>query len=188
MKKEIIKSCIKILFILLVAVVSTYYIYHKFQNDRDVDFNSESLNVVFHDTSMDKIQLLKVTPVTDSVGLSSSSYSFDVTNNLTINNNYQVRIIIDEDKIKEDECSDILIPEDEIRISVRVGKEENQLYNLSDLENGVLLTRMIPALKKDSVSIRVWVNKDSKLPAGSTMHYHGIIQVVEGENIIASIE
>ena len=94
LKKELIKNGIFVSLILLVAIICTYKIYYKFQNDRDVDFNSESLSVVYHDTLGDKITLTKVTPVTDSVGLSTNTYSLDVHNNLTVGVPYQIKIIL----------------------------------------------------------------------------------------------
>jgi len=185
MKKELIKNGIIISIILLIAVVSTYHIYYKFQNDRDVDFNSESLSVVFHDTSGDKIKITKVTPVTDSVGLSSTNYSLDIRNNLTVGVPYQIKIVPDTDMVEEDGCEEILIPEEDIRISVRVGRKDNEIYHLSELEDGILLSSEVKALEKDSISIRVWIDKDSTLPAGAKMHYHGKIQVIENESIVA---
>ena len=185
LKKELMKSGIIVAIILLIAVLSTYHIYYKFQNDRDVDFNSESLTVVFHDTMGDKIQIKKVTPVTDSVGLSSTNYSFDIHNNLTVGVPYQVKIIPDYEQVELDGCEENLIPEEDIRISVKVGRGDNQIYNLSELEEGILLTDEVGALKTEAVSIRIWIDKDSSLPAGSKMHYHGVIQVVENENIVA---
>ena len=74
-KKEIIKNTVYITFILLIAVVSTYFIYNKFQKTRTVDFNSASLDVSYHEASGDRISINKVTPVTDSVGLSSKAYT-----------------------------------------------------------------------------------------------------------------
>ena len=186
LKKELIKNGIIVSIILLVAIFFTHKIYYDFQNNRNVDFNSESLNVVFHDASGDKIQLTKVTPVTDSVGLSSTNYSLDITNNLIVGVPYQIKILPDEEKVVEDECSDLLIPEEDIRISVKVGKKDNQIYTLSELEDGILLNDEVAALDTEMVSIRLWVNKDSTLPAGSKMHYHGIVQVIENENQVAS--
>ena len=63
-RKEIVKNSIYIFFILLLAVVSTYYIYHKFQGGRNIDFSSESLVVTYHESSGDKVSLTKVIPVT----------------------------------------------------------------------------------------------------------------------------
>lgn len=185
LKKELLKNGIIIAFILLIAIVSTYYIYHKFQNDRDVDYNSDSLNVVFHDTLGDKLQITKVTPVTDSVGLSSTSYSLTIHNNLTVGVPYQIKIIPDVNKILEDGCEETQIPDSDVRISVKLGKEDNQIYTLSELEDGILLSDTVKALGDDTVSIRVWVSKDSTLPSGAKMHYHGVIQVIENESIVA---
>ncbi len=184
-KREIIKNFVFIFFILLIAIVSTYFIYHKFQGVRNVDFNSESLAVTYHETSGDKITIKKVTPVTDSVGLSSKSYTLTIKNNLTEKVRYKVRIVDDVDKQEEDNCFEDLIPKEDIRISVKVNKGDNEIYSLEELENGILLEENIKALDVNSVSIRVWIRHDSTLPAGSTMHYHGIIQVIEEDDSIA---
>ena len=181
LKKELIKNGIIIAIILLIAIVSTYHIYYKFQNDHKVDYNSESLDVVFHDTAGDKIKILKVTPVTDSVGLSSNTYNIDIHNNLTVKVPYQIKIKTDEETIQEDGCEEYLIPEEDIRISVKVGRSDNEIYNLSELKDGILLSHAVDALGDDTIAIRVWINKDSSLVAGSKMHYHGVIQVIEEE-------
>ena len=184
-RKEIIKNVVYISFILLIAVVSTYYIYDKFQDSRSIDFNSESLDVTYHESTGDKISITKVTPVTDSVGLSSKAYIISVNNNLTEKVNYKVRIINDKETIKEDDCREMLIPKEDIRISVKVNKSKNTIYNLSELEKGVLLEREIKALGTDNISIRVWINQESALPLGNDMHYHALMQIVEEDSEVA---
>lgn len=186
MKKELIKNGIHVGLILLLAVISTYYIYNKFTNDRETDFNSESLDVIYHDATKDSIEITKVTPVTDSVGLSSNAYSLTIKNNLTVGVGYTIKIVDDLDKIKEDECGESLIPKDNIRISIKVGKEKNSIYTLDELEDGVLLSNnVIDALKKENIVIRTWIDKDTTLVSGSNMHYHGKIQVIENNGIVA---
>lgn len=188
-KREIIKNTIFIIFILILAIISTHYIYYKFQGNRNIDFSSESLDVVYHETSGDKLTISKVTPVTDSVGLSSSkAYNISIKNNLTERVNYKIRILQDVETILEDECEEYLIPEDDIRISIKVNKKENKIYNLSELEDGVLLENTIEALANNNIAIRLWVNQDSTLPRGAFLHYHGIIQVVEKDYSIAIID
>lgn len=188
-KREIIKNTIFIIFILILAIIPTHYIYYKFQGNRNIDFSSESLDVVYHETSGDKLTISKVTPVTDSVGLSSSkAYNISIKNNLTERVNYKIRILQDVETILEDECEEYLIPEDDIRISIKVNKKENKIYNLSELEDGVLLENTIEALANNNIAIRLWVNQDSTLPRGAFLHYHGIIQVVEKDYSIAIID
>ena len=80
-KKEIIKNTIYISFILLIAIIPTYFIYYKFQDDRSIESNSDSLDVTYLEKTGDKISITKVTPVTDSVGLSSMLFYQIIINN-----------------------------------------------------------------------------------------------------------
>ena len=49
MKKELIKNGIKITLILLFAVIVTIYIYNKFENEGNIDYSSDSLDVVYRE-------------------------------------------------------------------------------------------------------------------------------------------
>lgn len=178
-KKEIIKNTIYVTFILLIAVISTNYIYYKFHKTHEIDVSSESLDITYHETTGNKIALRKVTPVTDSVGLSSKSYSVSIKNNLTEDVSYKIKLVDDLDAIKEDECGEFLISKDDIRVSIKLNKNENQIYDLNELEKGILLYSNIKALDTDEVSVRVWVKQDTALPIGTLMHYHGKIQIIE---------
>ena len=72
-RRETIKNVVYISLILLVAVVSTYLIYNKFVDERKLDSSSEILDVTYKDNSGNKIAITKVTPLTDSVGLSTNN-------------------------------------------------------------------------------------------------------------------
>lgn len=178
-KREIIKNTIYIIFILLLAVIPTYYIYNKFQGVRDINVNSTLLDVTYHETTGDLIDLTKVTPVTDSVGLSSKSYNVTVKNNLTEEVKYRVVLFENSEKILEDGCENNLLSKDVIRVSIKTNKTGTTIYNLNELENGVLLEETLDALEKKDVSIRVWVKQDSGIPSGSKIHYHGKIKIEE---------
>lgn len=184
-KKELIKNFVYITFILLIAVVSTYYIYYNFQVDSSVDFNSDSLEVVYHEKTLDKLSIEKVIKVTDSVGLSSKSYNFSITNNLTEKANFKVKIVDDLEEIVECGCGDKLISKDNIRVSIKNGKTENKIYTLSDLKDGILLNGKLDALEKRDFSVRVWIMHDSNLVGNEDFHYHGKIQVIDNEDVVA---
>ncbi len=178
-KREILKNVIYISFILLIAVVSTHFIYYRFQGNREVDESSESIDIVYHENSGEKISLKRVTPVTDSVGLSSKSYTVSIHNNLTEDVDYKVKILDDLDAIDEDECGEFLIPKEDIRLSVKVNKKEIEIYNLDELEDGIVLYNQVGALDEDVISVRLWIKQDSTLPMGAHMHYHGILKIEE---------
>lgn len=184
-KKEVMKNVIYIGIILLIAIVSTYKIYYKFQDDRNVNFNSDSFVITFHEKTGDKVNITKVTPVTDSVGLSSNSYSFSIKNNLTEKAHFEVRLVDDLESVTDDNCIDKLISKENIKVSIKNGKKDNKIYNLNELEDGVLLSDKISALEEREISVRVWVDKNSSLPIGSDMHYHGTIKVLEDNGSVA---
>lgn len=184
-RKEVMKNVIYIGIILLIAIISTYKIYYKFQDDRNVNFNSDSFVVTFHEKTGDKVNITKVTPVTDSVGLSSNSYSFSIKNNLTEKAHFEVRLVDDLESVTDDNCIDKLISKENIKVSIKNGKKDNKIYNLNELEDGVLLSDKISALEEREISVRVWVDKNSSLPIGSDMHYHGNIKVLEDNGSVA---
>lgn len=184
-KKEVMKNFIYIGIILLIAIISTYKIYYKFQDDRNVNFNSDSFVITFHEKTGDKVNITKVTPVTDSVGLSSNSYSFSIKNNLTEKAHFEVRLVDDLESVTDDNCIDKLISKENIKVSIKNGKKDNKIYNLNELEDGVLLSDKISALEEREISVRVWVDKNSSLPIGSDMHYHGTIKVLEDNGSVA---
>ena len=181
-KKMIIKNVIIFALIILLAVFATYKIYYKFQNERKVDYNSESLEVIFHEDNGDRVTLYKITPVTDSVGLSSESYEFTVKNNLTKPVNYAIKLVDDKKTIAQDKCKDRLIPKNIIKVSLKDGKE-NKVYSLNELENNTLKLTKIKALGEKKYIIRVWTKEDSK--SERDVHYHGKIQIVEDNSDIA---
>ena len=183
-KKEIIKNTVYITFILLLAIISTYLIYHKFQDTRNIDFSSESLDVTYHDIKGDKVSIDKITPVTDSVGLSSKSHSISIKNNLTENVKYKIKLLDDKDAYEGLE-EDKIIPKEDIRVSVKVNKKDTEIFNLIELEEGILLEDEIYALSTDHISIRLWIKQDSKLPSGEDMYYNGIIQIIEENSSVA---
>ena len=85
-----------IAFILILCLVSTYFIYNKFSDERKIDYNSENLEVIFNDKTGDKITIKKITPLNDSVGLSTKAHNFELNNNLTEKVN--VKIILEDDQ------------------------------------------------------------------------------------------
>ena len=130
-RRETIKNVVYISLILLVAVVSTYLIYNKFVDERKLDSSSEILDVTYKDNSGNKIAITKVTPLTDSVGLSTNNYGLTLTNNLTEKVNYKIIVKDDIETILDDECEEYQISKDDIRISVKVGKKDNKIFTLS---------------------------------------------------------
>lgn len=186
-KKQRIKSALIICFILALAIFATHHIYYKFQNERNTDYSSESLDITFHEETRDKVTLSRVTPVTDSVGLSSQAYTFTIENNMTIPVNYTIKLVDDIEIVFEDGCSEYQMPKDIIRVAIKNNKKTG-IYNLSELNDGILAQTKIKPLEEEEYTIRVWTKQDTTLQTGAIRHFHGKIQIIEDNREVAILE
>lgn len=184
-KKYILKNVIIITFILLVAIIATHAIYDKFTKERETDYSSESLDIVFHDVAGANIDITKPTLVNDAIGLSSKAYTLTIKNNLTEPVKYQLKLVDNAEKIILDDCAELQIPKELIRVSVKEDSSKNNIYTLSELIDNNLDLGEIDALAEKNYSIRIWVTNTSEFNISKNLHYHGIIQVIENETDLA---
>lgn len=184
-KKYILKNVIIITFILLVAIIATHAIYDKFTKERETDYSSESLDIVFHDVAGANIDITKPTLVNDAIGLSSKAYTLTIKNNLTEPVKYQLKLVDNAEKIILDDCAELQIPKELIRVSVKEDSSKNNIYTLSELIDNNLDLGEIDALAEKNYSIRIWVTNTSEVNISKNLHYHGIIQVIEKETDLA---
>jgi len=184
-RKQMIKSGIIIAFILGFALVATHFIYYRFKDTRDQVSVSSSLEVTFHEKAGDKVSLLKVAPVSDSVGQSSHAYTFTIKNNLDRPVLYSVKLVKDLETMVEDLCEDRQMPLSIIKGVIRRDKEEHQLFMLSDLKDNTIVSRKLKGKESVSYTLRFWTGSSS-LPLESDLHFHGRLQVVENGVDIAT--
>ena len=180
-KKYILKNVIIITFILLVAIIATHAIYDKFTKERETDYSSESLDIVFHDVAGANVDITKPTLVNDAIGLSSKAYTLTIKNNLTEPVKYKLKLVDNAEKIILDDCAELQIPKELIRVSVKEDSSKNNIYTLSELIDNNLDLGEIDALAEKNYSIRIWLTNTSEVNISKNLHYHGIIQVIENE-------
>ena len=183
--KFIMKNIIYTIFIVALVTVATNRIYYKFKDLRNIDYSSSSLDVVFHSKTADRISITKVTPITDSVGLSTQAYALSVINNLTESVTYKIKLVDDINAITNDGCNDKQIPKENIRVAIKEDSNKVRIYKLAELEDNTIDIGEIKALDKKEYTIRLWVSNEEEVNVNTNFHYHGIIQVVENENEVA---
>lgn len=181
------KEIVVIIFILVFALVATYKTYYKFKDSRNVDYNTSTIDVTFHEKTGAEVNILKLTPVRDSVGLSSKAYTFTIKNNTNASLKYSINIDDNEMKVKDDDCLEYQIPHNLIKFSIHKNGEQNHIYTLSDLVNGEVLTRIIKANQQEEYTMRFWISGDS-LQTGAGLHYHGLIKVSDLGNQVAIVK
>lgn len=174
-----------ITFILLIALISTYFIYNKFSDERKIiDNKSKNIDVIFNDKTGDKVTIKKVTLLNDSVGLSTKAYNFELNNNLTEKVNVKIQLVDDKKEIEKDSCSDKIIPKDNIKVTIKKNNNEGEIHRLSELDDNILLEDVLNPIEHNTYSVRVWIAKDASLISGSNMHYHGVIKITEEDSLV----
>lgn len=188
-RKERLKNIIIMSLIVALAIFSTYKIYYHFINNQEIDYNSPSLNIVFNEENGEKIDITKITPLNDSVGQSSSvGHNFTVTNTSDEIVTYKIKIVPNEELMKELDCEGIKINDSDLKVSVKSSNSQTKIYKISELDDNILVSVDAKPDEKVKYTIRVWVSNDSQLPIGSENHYHGLIQIIENDNTLAVIK
>lgn len=174
--KMLIKNVIIISIIIGLALFSTYKIYNKFSDTRDKIINSPSLEVTFHDK--EKVSITKITPVTDAVGLSSHAYRFSIKNNTNRKVRYAIKITPDNKAYKKDKCGEYKMPANIIKTGIHEKGDVSDIYNLDDLDNNTIVTKIIGPQKEAEYTVRFWISQNT-LTQEADLHFHGKIEVVE---------
>ena len=177
-RRHMIKSVIIIIFLLAFAIISTYLIYNNFSGKREKDIDTGKMEVVFHSKEGNKINLTKFNPVTDAVGLSSTEYGFTVKNGTLDSVNYKIVLETNTNRVNKDECLNNTIPNELLKLSLRVDHQAPVARILSEYEDSVLYEDTLAPNSEEDYSIRLWaINNDFVIDRDS--HYHAIIKVIE---------
>ncbi len=177
-RKHMLKSGLIITALLVFAIFSTYHIYHKFINQRETDYDSGQMEVVFHEKQGNQITLTQFTPVTDAVGLASHSYTFTVKNNTNQAVQYKIVLAEDQQAMVACGCVDRQIPRELLKVSLRKDHQAPISYVLGEITDGVLLSDVLEANSEEDYSLRIW-GMQSNFIVDRTSHFHASIQVIE---------
>ncbi len=177
-RKQRRKSIVIITFLIVFSLVSTYFIYEKFANSRNKDYDTGKMEVVFHEKNGNEISLDKFTPVTDAIGLSSPSYTFTVRNNTDKEVKYSIKLIANNKKIQHDNCENKQIPRELLKLSFRKDHQSPVAYVLSEFPNDIIYEDSLKPNSSEDYSIRLWA-MNSNFTLDKTSHYHALIEVIE---------
>lgn len=178
-RKMFIKTMVFMIIIIGFSIGTSIFIYDKFKNVRDKKYNSPSLEVTYHTKNGQNINITKVTPVTDYVGLSSYAYKFTIKNNTSKKVKYQVKLLDNDKKYIKDDCTEKIIPKSIIKVGIHKSGEVSKIINLDDIDNGVLTTAKLGPKKEEKYTVRVWISNENDLVLDKSLHYHGILKVTE---------
>lgn len=177
-RKQQIKSIIIITFLLLFAILSTYFIYNKFSKSRQIDIDTGEMEVVFHEKDGNLINIDKFTPVTDSVGLSSKEYSFTINNKTSNAVRYKIVLEPNYTNCIDYNCINSTIPYELLKLSLRKNSNTPTAGILSEYPNNVIHEDKIDAFSEIDYSIRMWpINSNFLVDKNS--NFSATIKVIE---------
>ena len=70
------------------------------------------------------------------------------------------------------------------KIAEVFANQVSDIYNLDDLNNNIIVNKVIGPQKEEEYTLRFWISKNT-LTQEADMHFHGIIEVVEDGNDVA---
>ena len=136
---------------------------------KNIANSKTSCDYVFTGTSDDMLELIK--------------------NNTNSSIKYSINLKQNDELIKNDNCLESQIPTNIVRLSIHKNGEKNNIYTVSDLVNGHILSRIIKANKSEEYTMRFWTVNNNAIPTGAKLHYHSTIDVVdEGVEIAAVVK
>lgn len=175
-------TIVSIFFVTIVMISSAYAVFSSVQKSED--YNTLSVGVLKVDFDKNESNLSNVInlngayPVTDQEGQNTNPYRFSITNSGTLDANYKIRIIDDNDMIEEDGCSDNLLNKGYVKVSINNG--EPFILTQVELNDYTIREGVLAPGQKEEVDIRIWINQSAGNDALGK-HYHSKI-VVESES------
>lgn len=148
-KKKIIFLVLTLVMCLGISLGAIYFIYHK-KDTRDNEIDSALVTIDYKEGS-NVVNITNTVPVIDDVGLTNSSYDFDVTNTSSVPIDVKIQLDID--------TANTTIKLGAVRYGLYVNDELVKKDNLKTLEDGILYTaKNVAASSKISCKLVLWVD------------------------------
>ena len=140
----------------------------------DINFQNEE----------NEINIKNAVPVSDSTGINSNDYVFELKNTGTIDSNYRLSLVYDEDKYEEDNCQDKKLEFSNIKYVIKeASNNENNANNIEILseDNGNIYEGEISPGEVKKFSLKLWIKSDADNSIIGK-HFHGTVKVEAIQN------
>lgn len=183
-KNNSLKKLYLLLFILVLLLGITFAIFQYLKlGEKTNTVKTGTLIININDSMGDAINVQNAYPVTDEVGKNTDPYRFKITNSGTVDANYELRLISDQEAIKECGCD----PKNTIAKSIKyeykkttdTASTTSAIKFLSSTNNWTtttLETGRINAGDTISYEIRLWIDEDTT-SSEANKHLHAKVEV-----------
>ena len=181
-KREGMFLAIAVIAIMVVTLGSAFAIFTSMQRaERHNIIRAGVLEIAFEDTEEGMGNIINLNgafPISDQEGLLLEPYTFRVTNTGSLTARYQIRLLDDEEMIREAEAWNNILPRENIKVSI----DGSLPMLLSELETSgfMIYESLLPSGQSSVHSIRMWIDGDSGNEVLGTQ-FHGLIRI-DGES------
>ena len=180
-KKEYIITIIALVLVLAIGLTYAWFKYSdKSKNTNSISTGKLELRLDEYDGKT--IELNDTFPMTDNTGSKTKAYEFDIVNRSDTKYQYQVKLVLDDEEIEKDGCSNKILDDSVIRYQLIRNSSLITIDTLGNQNNWVIDTTSIAVNKTNKYSLRLWLAED----AGNeymNKHFHAKIEVHLVEDI-----
>ena len=157
------KNIIVIGIIILILVIGLAYAWFKFSDlsDKTNSITTGNIEIKLDEYDGKTIELNNTVPMTDQAGIKTKAYEFTIINKSSMKFRYQIKLVLDDDEIQKDDCSDKLLDDDVIRYQLIRDNSYITIDTLSSRKDWILDTQSLSANKTTDYSLRLWIDKDA---------------------------
>lgn len=176
-KKNTNKNLVAILVILIMltcVITGSTAIFLTIKNGQRI--NKLSTGTLILQLNEDKgINLVTAVPMSDTKGMETTPYTFSIKNTGTVNAQYKISIIDDEEGYKEDGCTQNKLPWSNIKYEL-IKNNESLNPKIISKSDGVIDSGILNMLSINYYSLRLWIDSDSTNEIMGK-HFHGKIKI-----------
>ncbi len=174
MLKEKKLAIVVSIFCLIIAIITVSYALfsENFLGIEENEISTGTLSLTLTDEN--PINLSNAVPVDDSVGLSSTPYTFTVTNDGTVSSRYQISIVDHTESYDETGSHESRIGWNYIKYSYI--NETASVPALLSSNNGVLFEDVIGPKESKSYDLRMWIDYATDATQ-MNKHFYGIVKL-----------
>ena len=162
-KHERLYTTILVFIFMTLIIVGVYFIFRV--NPSKFNYNSEYNNDNGFSYSSNLVFLSDKNFGQDN----SNSYVVNISNMTEYNENYVIKLNLNDDFIKKCNCSDKLLSYDKIKYSIADGVERS-----IDNQDMILSTGFIASKGVDKLNIKIWVDES----VNEEIYFYGIIDII----------
>lgn len=175
-KKENKLGFIVLLLSIMICIATvSYAIWSRVEYGKKENILKSGTLVLKLNNESKNISLINAIPTSDSNGIRQEGYTFSIENTGTVDANYRISIIDDEEYYNQDKCSNNKLDWMYLRYAFKEGNTTPIVSFLTE-HSGILQEGTISANQTISFSLKLWLSIDTT-EKEMGKHFHGKIKV-----------